>query len=55
MGKGFALQNIPDDLRKWIILEQNKIKLETDNNRYPLEKVVYRLLQELKDIREGGK
>lgn len=55
MGKGYALKEIPEDLRWFIIDEQNKIKKQTGNNRYPLELVVYKLLQELKDIREGKK
>lgn len=55
MGKGYGLKEIPEDLRIFIIKEQNKMKEATGNNRYPFEMAVYTLLRELKEIKEGGK
>lgn len=55
MGTGYALKEIPEEVYKFVLKEQNKIKNELGKTRYSFDLVVYKLLLELKEIREGKK
>lgn len=55
MGKGHGLREIPEDIYRFILQEQNKVKNEKGVSRWPFAEVIYDLLRELKDIREGKK
>lgn len=55
MGKGHGLREIPEDVYKFILQEQNKVKNEKGVSRWPFAEVIYDLLRELQKIRGGKK
>lgn len=55
MGTGYGLKEIPEDVYKFVLKEQNKLKNERGVSRLPFADVIYDLLRELQKIRESKK
>lgn len=44
--------NIPEDLKRFILSEQGKIKSEKNVGKFSIHLTMWKLLRELKDIKE---
>lgn len=58
ISKKYLLRNIPLDIFKFILVEQNKIKEHKNISQYSLEQTVYGLLRETEKFKkfiEDGK
>lgn len=47
-GKSMLLQNIPEDVRKALLIKQAEIKAKIGHNRYSIECTVYAIIREWK-------
>lgn len=52
---GYNLKNIPPDIYKFVLQEQNKMKVERNTNTFSFESAIYKLLRELRRCREENK